>query len=499
MKESRKDMDRKTGSYPFGFVSRLRVAVFAVFAVVASGLFAASPKYVFYFIGDGMGTAHRQLADEYSRVIGRGALVMDTFKSRALVATHSANSAVTDSAAAGTALACGVKTKNGMLGVDVSTNPVYSCAWAAKQRGMKVGIISTVMTTHATPGAFYAHQPNRGLSYEIAIELAHSGFEFFGGGGLDSKYKDPKAKSFHKYGHAYRYAESKGYRVVRTLKDFEQLKRGDGKVLTRFTDSQLPCEIEVREPRKTPSLKQLVLKAVEMLDGPEGFFIMAEGGRVDWASHANDPASLMHEVLALDDAVKVALEFCDRHPEETLIIVTADHETGGLALERNAQSLAVDAGVLTNQTCSVGKFSSIVRKRLAKNPDLDFKEVEPLITECFGLKFSGDASRDKMVLSAGEIERLKRNFEIDRATSKAKISENTGYMDRKMYIFAKAVKECIDARAGVKWSTGSHTGAKVLCTAKGCGEGDFTGELDNTDIAKKLKALLSSGARAAGK
>ena len=302
MKESGKDMDRKTGSYPFGSVSRLRVAVFAVFAVVASGLFAASPKYVFYFIGDGMGTAHRELADVYSRVVGRGELAMDSFASRANVATHSANSPVTDSAAAGTALACGVKTRNGMLGVDVATNPVYSCATLAKQLGMKVGIISTVMTTHATPGAFYAHQPNRGLSYEIAIELVHSGFDFFGGGGLDWQYKNPKAKSFPKYGHAYRYAESKGYRVVRTLKDFEQLKRGDGKVLTRFTDSQLPGEIEIREPRRTPTLRQLVAKAVEMLDCPEGFFIMAEGGRVDWASHANDPAALMHEILALDDA-----------------------------------------------------------------------------------------------------------------------------------------------------------------------------------------------------
>jgi alkaline phosphatase len=424
---------------------------------------------------------------------------MDTFKSRALVATHSANSAVTDSAAAGTALACGVKTKNGMLGVDVSTNPVYSCAWAAKQRGMKVGIISTVMTTHATPGAFYAHQPNRGLSYEIAIELAHSGFEFFGGGGLDSKYKDPKAKSFHKYGHAYRYAESKGYRVVRTLKDFEQLKRGDGKVLTRFTDSQLPCEIEVREPRKTPSLKQLVLKAVEMLDGPEGFFIMAEGGRVDWASHANDPASLMHEILALDDAVKVALEFGARHPGETLILVTADHETGGLELARDGGRPAVDAGVLTNQVCSVGQFSSLVRKRLEKDPELEFGEIEPLIAENFGLKFSGDAAADKMVLAADEIERLKQQLEVDRATSKKKVTEDNGYMARKRYVFAKAVKECIDVRTGVKWNSPGHTGAKVLCTAKGCGEGDFTGELDNTDIAKKLKALLSSGARAAGK
>ncbi|MBQ8113502.1 MAG: alkaline phosphatase, partial [Kiritimatiellae bacterium] len=260
------------------------------FAVAAACGWADGPKYVFLFIGDGMSVPQRMTADEFSRKAGNGQLAMNTLPFTATTRTCSSDSLVTDSAAAATAIACGAKTRNHYSGVDPEGKPVYSSALAAKKAGRKVGIVTTVTITHATPAGFYAHRKNRGDAYGISLDLADSGFDFFAGGGLSVT---PRNSTNHTQyaacGDAYEYARSKGYRLVTTKDEFLALKPGDGKILTKFTNDALDAAIDADGSQ--PTLAEMVEKTIEMLDGDEGFFIMAEGGRIDWAGHGNDAAT----------------------------------------------------------------------------------------------------------------------------------------------------------------------------------------------------------------
>ncbi len=468
---------------------KIKAFAFAMTAAAVLTATAGGPKYVFLFVGDGMSTPQRMVADEFSRKSGKGPLAMNSLTYQAVTRTCSANSLITDSAAASTAMACGEKTYNGAIGVDAERKPVYSCAAAAHEAGRKVGIITTVTLTHATPAGFYAHRANRGEMYGIAIDLVNSGFEFFAGGGLDSKYKDKKAPEFSKYGHAYRYAESQGYKIVRTKEEFMALKPADGKVLTRFTDGALENAIDANPDQ--PTLAEIVAKGIEMLDGPQGFFIMAEGGRIDWAGHANDAATNLREVLALDDAVKVALAFLDRHPAETLVVVTGDHETGGMSMGFAGTGYALYMERLAGQTMSVGRFEHQVGKLYGKRTDVSFDEVKPIIEKAFGLKFEGDGKRDPMVVSRAELDEIKAAFDHDAEFHKAKIEENKAYDGARRYLLGGACRTVVSHKAGIGWSSGAHTAMPVITSAKGFGAELFCGFIENTDIARKIKLLYS--------
>ncbi len=472
----------------------MKKILFAALALLSVCAFAdnARPKYVFLFIGDGMSTPQRMIAEEFSRKSGKGSLAMNSLPHQATTRTCSASSLVTDSAAAATSIACGVKTYNGAMGVDVEGNPVYSCALKAHEDGYKVGIMTTVTITHATPAGFYAHRKNRSETYGIALDLANSGFEFFAGGGLDTHVaKSRKSPEFEKCGEAYEYAKSKGYRIVETKDDFMALKPGDGKILTRFTNGALSNTIDVDDETKEPTIAEIVTKAIEMLDGPQGFFIMAEGGRIDWAGHSNDAATNLRDVLALDDAVKVALAFQDRHPDETLIVVTGDHETGGLSMGFAATGYALYMDRLANQTMSVGRFEEEVAKLFRdKKCEVLFADVKPLISKAFGFAFEGDIEENPMVLTADELAEISKAFDHDLAFHRSKIEENSEYDGEKRYLLGGACRLIISHKSGIGWSSGAHTAMPVLTTAKGVGAELFGGFIENTDISKKLKSLL---------
>ena len=344
-----------------------KLAAAALAAMTCSAACGASPKYVFLFIGDGMSVPQRMTAEEFSRKSGAGSLAMNALPFSAMTRTCSADSLVTDSAAAATAIACGAKTKNHYSGVDPDGKPVYSSAVAAKKAGVKVGIVTTVTITHATPAGFYAHRNNRGDAYGISIDLADSGFDFFAGGGLDvNPQNSQKHRQYAEYGDAYEYVRSKGYRIVETKNQFLALRPGDGKVFTKFTNNALENAIDADGTQ--PTLAEMVAKGIEMLDNEKGFFMMAEGGRIDWAGHGNDAATNLRDVLALDEAVKVAVEFQERHPGETLVVVTGDHETGGMSMGFAGTGYALYMDRLANQTMSVGKFEGKVAKMFDRNP-----------------------------------------------------------------------------------------------------------------------------------
>ena len=428
-------------------------------------LYGRNPKYVFLFIGDGMATPQRMVADEFSRKIGRGQLVINTLPSHATTRTSSSSSLVTDSAAA-TAIACGEKTKNGRIGMDHDgKRKLESVAYVAKKNGKKVGIVTSVTINHATPAGFYSHRPSRSQYYAIGLDLINSGFDYFGGGGV-AKNNDKKAPEYK--GDIYKLAEKAGFKVVSTKEELLALKKGCGKVLARGSEGYLPYSIDKK--RSVATLAEFTAKGIELLDNPKGFFMMVEGGAIDSFGHANDAAGNLHEVLAFDDAVKVAVKFAEKHPQETLIVVTGDHETGGMTMGFAGTGYAMYMERLIYQKCSISTFAEKIRTARKADKNFSFEDAQKMLTKDFGFKFSGNIKKDPLVLTAKEIKILKDGFNEGKLPQSARIVMN--------------------GKAGIGWTTGSHTALPVLTTSKGAKAEIFTGFIDNTDIAKKLKTVL---------
>ena len=459
-------------------------------ALAASAFGAKPPKYVFVFIGDGMSTPQRMVADEFSRESGRGPLAMNSLPYQSTTRTRSANALITDSAAAATAIACGEKANNCALGVAPDGSRLESVAELAHRKGMKVGIMTTVTIVHATPAGFYAHRNSRGEYYNIALDLIDSGFEFFAGGGVYDKYDDAKSPGYR--GNVFDLARRAGYVLATNRADFAALGPGCGKAWGVFGKTSL--EFSIDQTGRYPSLADMVAKAVELLDGPQGFFIMAEGGMLDYAAHANDPATTVREVLALDDAVKTALSFAGRHPDETLIVTTGDHETGGMAMGFAGTGYKFHVGLLANQKSSTETFSNMIAGRIAEDASFSFDDAKRLVAENFGLVFDAaeaDTPEKKLLLlSKAEVDGLRRAFESDVRFVKAKEVETKAHDVPRRRQFAAAAKRLLSNHAGVGWSSGAHTALPTMTTAQGCGAENFIGFLENYDIARKLKALL---------
>ncbi|HOO42435.1 MAG TPA: alkaline phosphatase [Bacteroidales bacterium] len=290
-------------------------------------------KYVFLFIGDGMGLTQVAAAEAYlansSGEIGSQALNFTQFPVLGTATTYSASNWITCSSASGTALATGTKTTNGMLGVSSDTVALKAITYKIKEAGYKVGVSSTVTLDHATPGAFYAHAASRNDYYTIATQLPATGFDFFGGGGfiLPKGWKRDQVPVTD-------LIEQAGYTIAYGMDDFQNVSSTGKLVLlqdeTRDFMGALPYAIDRKEGDMTHA--DIVQAAIEFLENEKGFFLMSESGRIDWACHSNDGKTSILETLDLQNAVQVAIEFAQKHPQETLIVVTADHETGGMAL-----------------------------------------------------------------------------------------------------------------------------------------------------------------------
>ena len=303
-------------------------------------------KYIFLFIGDGMGASHVAVTESYLSYkegkLGGEQLLMTQFPYYGMATTHSANRNVTCSSAAGTAIACGVKTNNGTVGVDKDSVRVESIATMLKEEGYKVGLLTTVPINHATPAAFYAHSVKRTDYYGISCDIPASGFDFFAGTGfLQFTGKDNDKESTEEF------LERNGYTVSYGIEEFRKESVGKDKVVFcqaknrgksagyYVSDGLENTGVESEEPGADltdATMPEMLELALEYLGDEKPFFIMGEGGIIDWASHENRTMSTVENVLDFDAAIKVAYEFYKKHPKETLIIVTADHETGGLTL-----------------------------------------------------------------------------------------------------------------------------------------------------------------------
>ncbi|MGE4504419.1 MAG: alkaline phosphatase [Desulfovibrionaceae bacterium] len=446
---------------------------------------AAQPKakYVFLFIGDGMGIPQRAATSEY---VGR-TLVMDGFPAQGITTTRANDRFITGSAASATALASGTKTNINFIGVDPNLKPVKTIAEMARDAGMKVGVISSVSIDHATPAAFYAHVKTRKMYHEIAYALGDSGFDFFGGGGmLDPEGKKSKAP----LGDAIQHAKDNGYVFATTRDEIMALQPGTKAVAVNEwlqDGGALPYTMDMTS--KDVSLPEFTGKAIELLGGDQGFFLMVEGGKIDWACHANDAAAAISNNIAFDDAVQVAVDFAAKHPEETLIVVTGDHECGGLTLGFAGTKYDSFYNIIKAQKISFQKFTDEVLPAFRASGQ-DFEAMKPIITENFGLKFAGNADEDQMVLADFEQQMLADAF----ARSMAGETEKPGADQYLLYgeydPLAISVTHVLNQKAGLGWTSYSHTGVPVTTSAMGAASELFNGSYDNTDVALKLMRAM---------
>ena len=457
------------------------------------------PKYVFLFIGDGMGTAQIQSARFYKGTVDNNGAVTEAdlsftgFPQVGSVTTYDSTSFCPDSASTATSIATGHKTESGVINMCPGTRDVPYETIAEKlhgQKGYKVGVVSTVNIDHATPAAFYDHQKTRKNYYEIGVELANSGFEYFAGGEFQKVQGDGTGPDNHAV------AASAGYNVVTTQADAAALTAGAGKTL--IIAEELADGKAMNYAMDTANgewqLTDYVKKGIELLDNRKGFFLMTESGKIDWACHANDAAASIHDVLELSNAVETAVDFYKAHPTETLILVTADHETGGMAIGYKTTNYDTFLTNLAHQKMSYAKFDSTYVEGYMANKT-PFETAMQDVKNIFGLTLPTDpdaANAGKLLLTDYEVQNLRtayeRTLEVGSASQKDMTQQD--YELYGTYIpFSMAICHTINHKSGMDHTTYAHTGAMVNLYALGVGAEKFGGVYDNTEIYHKLAEL----------
>lgn len=454
----------------------------AVVWIAAMALAAGRAKYVFYFIGDGMGVNQVNGTETYLAAlegrIGTVPLCFTQFPAVGIVTTFSATNGVTDSAAAGTALATGKKTKNGTLGMlaDGKTSVASVAEWA-KAAGAAVGVSTSVSVDHATPAAFYAHVPDRGMYYEIGQQMVRSGYDFFAG----SDFLKPVGPDSAQAGTLYEQCARAGYTVVRGYPEYVEKAKGAGKVVllqpeeaSRRDRTAVPYAIDRTAGDLT--LQDITRAGISQLTaaGKDGFFLMVEGGKVDWACHSNDAAAVFHEVTDLDNAVRVAYEFYRQHPDETLIVITADHETGGIALGRGPYELHTE--LLGCQKMSAEEYTRYLTElRRADSQNFTWETVQRDLQANWGFW-------DKVKLTERQTARLKAAFDSQAEGKGGDVKGHYASLSK----LANTARDVMAEAALVGWQSGEHSNGYVPLYAIGAGAEKFAAKLDNTQIPLRI-------------
>jgi alkaline phosphatase len=526
----------------FGRKFRLVLAVFAAMlltsgnGIASGGKAGAEAKYLFVFIGDGMGIAQRNAAELYlGKLKGvsrpeETRLVMNSFPAQGINTTYDVSSVIPDSASAGTAIACGRKTEGAVIGMDAEAKTSYeNIAELAKKHNRKIGILTTVSLDHATPAAFYAHVPSRRQMYEISMQLANSGVDYFAGGQLMA----PTDRNDPGKPNAVETAKKNGYTIAFGRQEFQALRPGMGKVIVMSgvvdKDAAMYFTLDQGGGSAHVTLVEYLSKAVELLDNPNGFFIMAEGGKIDWACHANDAAAAIHDTLALDEAVAAAVRFYEKHPEETLIVVTGDHETGGLAIGFTGTGYSSYMDKLQYQKSSYIEFSKkFAEYKKTRTPGgARLEDLMPLIKENFGLYImpsgekeslekevsagkangaSADAKKasmraaerlkSSMALTNQELKTLRDAFQQSMRDEKEKTRDDGTFLlyGREEPLVVK-LTTILGNKAGLGWTSFAHTGVPVQTSALGAGAEAFNGYYDQADIYTKMVGAAGLGTK----
>lgn len=484
------------------------------------------PKYVFLFIGDGMSYPQIQLTnyfmsananeentktvtvdgEEKAVLTSANHLTMMNFPIAGSAQTYDSTSFAPDSASTATSIATGNKTWSGSINVSEDFTQEYeTIAEKLKaQKDYKIGILSSVNLNHATPAAFYAHQASRNSYYEIGQELVESGFDYFAGGGLKSATgADGEQQDL------YEMAAEAGYKVVKTQTEAEALTQEDGKVIVideHLADSDaMTYELDRQDGEW--ALADYVEKGIELLDNENGFFMMVEGGKIDWACHANDAASTLADTIALDQAVDKAVEFYNEHPEETLIIVTGDHETGGLTIGFAGTDYDTFLTNINNQKISFAKYDSDYVGAY-KEKQTDFDTVMQDVTELFGLqapvsdeetanqKDNADSHPESeddgsLVMTQYEYDLLKEAYEttMSRTGEEAEFGQEEYIKYGSYEPLTVTITHILNNKSGINFGSYAHTGLPVEVLVQGVGQEAFEGYYDNTEIYQKMAEL----------
>ena len=447
---------------------------FIAFACACVSMLAGNaPKYVFYYIGDGLGMQPLMTAQAYNRDILKNEkpLLMLQFPVASWAMTYSASSPITDSAAAGTALATGNKTVNKMLGVTPDTVPVNSVARELKDMGYGVGIITSVYADDATPGAFYAHVATRSMYYDIDIDAARSGYDFIGGAGLkglEDADGNPTDIPVIMRQHGVQIVRGpEGVKEINSDKVILLSEEGMPNYNIGYTIDSIPGALTL------PFITETCLNHLEK-QSPDKFFMMVEGGNIDHALHGNDAGAAIIEILNFNDALKIAYDFYLAHPDETLILVSADHDTGGMS--------HVKDGLAVYQYVKVSKeeFSNYCKGILKSRMVYTWDDMKQYLTDNFGIFTHIEVSPE-------EEEALKARFD---ETFEQRNSADQETLYASFNSFAVAVFDIINNAAGTMFTTTGHSGNPVPVFAVGVGSEKFIGVNNNTDLPKILREIL---------
>lgn len=461
-----------------------KISFFLLCSLISVWTYAQEAKYVFFFIGDGMGVNQVQGTELYlgelDGKIGLTPLDFTEFPYATTSSTYSATNGVTDSAAGGTALATGTKTKNGTIGMEQDQQtPIASIAMRAKEKGCRVGIATSVSIDHATPAAFYAHNPNRKNYYQIGKDLFTAGFDFYAG----SDFLDPDN---HGQGESlYTLASLYGYTLARGYEDFMAKNEQADKLILLQTEKAsatyrdaIPYAIDRREGDLC--LSDITSAAIRFLskDLSKGFFLMVEGGKIDWACHSNDAATAFREVVDLNESIRQALQFYENHPDETLIVISADHETGGLVLGTGAYALNLQA--LQYQRVSETAFTSILNSlRRQTGNRVTWEQARQALADNFGFW-------NELKLTEQQAKRLEEVYCRTFTGSDVEMEKSEYAQDEPLA--AEAVR-IINEIAMVGWVSGGHSAGYVPVFAIGAGADYFQGRMDNVEIPARIAEI----------
>jgi alkaline phosphatase len=424
--------------------------------------FAGQAKNIILMIGDGMGPAHIHITWLYAtRQLGKNFVmteVMDKGQTAYMV-NDTADSTVTESAAAATQMATGVRVLTKSIGIGPDGKVLKTILEMARERGRSTGLVTTSRITDATPGAFAAHVERRAEEEKVADQLVKSKVNILFGGGKDFFIPEGE-KGRRKDGrNVLKEAEQNGYVIVETS---EEMKRAQGeKILGLFNQGYMTFEID-RKGSTEPSLAEMTTKALEILSKKEqGFFLMVEGGRIDHAAHHYDIGSVIFDTLAFDEAVKIAYDFQKANPD-TLLIITADHETGGLVVLPYTPTSKEYEGI------NLESISKIKGSYLRRNKEL------------------GDNPSPEKIKEV-----MKKYYDIDLTDNQVRVIQENPLKQLDPRHFTQygnaGIAYVLRLYHRIGWATDSHSATPVFLWGIGPGSEKIKGWRHNTELFRIMK------------
>ena len=468
----------------------LAVASFCVSALLQSPNRGESPapkkpKYVFYFIGDGMSFNHILGTEQFFAIkenkgeIER--LNFTKFDTRNFVTNYSTSNPVTDSAAAGTALATGVKTANACIGVDDQDRELRSILDVASELGYKIGLVTNVGINHATPSCFYGHTSDRFGFPKLVNDYISSDVAFIAGSTIMDMKSGPEDPKYEKVTTAQLAERIRNAGIELTL-DIDKAAKTRGKrvalVANDKENKHVPYVLDRREGDDYHTLLNHSKAAIDYLsrEAEDGFFLMIEGGKLDYAAHEQDAVATFHEVREFAQAVQLALDFAEQHPDETLIVVTADHETGGMSLGWDHYEIRMN--MLLKQRSSAVQLTKTMQKMRAEGKR-EWADYKKLLSDEFGLW--------SVVPVTAEEEKLLKDDFYNIFLKYGPMVD--GLYNKSEFIVYHAIG-ILNRHASIEWTSLYHTGMYTPIFANGVGEEKFLECRDQTEIPKTIARLM---------